>query len=332
MVSTIYHATPPSGYGGIERVVYRLTEQLIKEGHEVVLFGAKGSSCSGKTVAIDAYDPDKAPSGIRRGKDILTEEPLYEAMVAHFEKNPVDVIHDFSFQNLYVLRHPEKFPFVISTCIPPAQNYQRPNLVACSRAHAALCGPTTKFVHYGLNLTEWKFCPQKTKPMIHISKVTKYKAQHLAIDAAKKAQQELWIAGNIEDPKYFYAAIVPRLWFAKGIKYIGEIDGTQAHLKDAKALIQTPQWFDAFPLVVLEALACGTPVIGFDIGGLSEQIQDGVNGFLCHTSEDLVKAMEDIDKIKPRDCRAYAEKHFTIERMTADYFGLYKNVIGGGRW
>ncbi len=332
MISTVYHATPPTGYGGIERVVYRLTEELIKQGHEVILFGAKGSRCSGKTIAIEAYDPSKAPSGIRRGGDILSEESLYDSVKTYLDKNPADVIHDFSFQNLYVLRHSQNLPFVISTCVPPTKDYQRPNLVACSRAHAELCGPKTKFVHYGLNMDEFPAQFNKTKPMIHISKIAKYKAQHMAIDAGRKLNVPLWIAGNIEDKFYFYSRILPRLWISPTVKYIGEIKGTMAHLKEAKALIQTPQWFDAFPLVVLEALACGTPVIGLNRGGLPEQIKDGVNGFLCHDQNDLEDAMKRIDDIKPIECRRYAEKNFSVSRMAQDYIALYTKVCQGETW
>ena len=332
MISTVYHATPPTGYGGIERVVYRLTEELVRQGHEVTLFGAKGSRCSGKTVVLDSYDPSQAPSGIRKGSDIINEEAMYESMKVYLEKNPVDIIHDFTFQNLYVLRHPQSFPFIISTCVPPTKGYVRPNLVACSQAHAQHCGPKTKFVHYGLNMDEFPAEFNKTTPMIHISKIASYKAQHLAIDAARKLKAQLWVAGNIEEKAYYYTQILPRLFISPTVKYIGEIQGTTAHLKTAKALIQTPQWFDAFPLVVLESLACGTPVIGLKMGGLPEQIKNGVNGFLCDTPQDLKQAMKEIDSIKPQDCRSYAEKHFNITRMAKDYIDLYDQSRKGVSW
>lgn len=332
MISDMYHATPPQGYGGIERVVHRLTEELIQQGHEVVLFGAKGSHCSGETIAVDAYDPETLPSGIRKKSDIVSEDKLCEAMEDYFEHHQVDVIHDFSFQNLYVLKNPTKTPFIISTCIPPAPDYRRPNLVACSDAHAKLCGGSTKYVHYGLDLDKWPYNFDKEEHFIHIAKITRIKGQHLAIAAAKNTGVPLHLAGNVVEPLYYYSSILPRLLFSQDIRLIGEIDGTIDELLKAKALIQTPLWFDCFPLVILESLACGTPVIAFGEGGIPEQIAHGETGFICKDVDDLKQAIRNIDQIKPQTCREYAEKHYSVSRMANDYLALYQQAINGEQW
>lgn len=332
VLSTVYKSTPPSGYGGIERVVHTLVEELVRQGHQVTLFAAPGSFCSGETVNIPGYDPSKAPTTIEDGSKALTEEPLYLAVREYLEDHDVDVIHDWSFLNLFVTRHPERVPFVISTCIPPGPGYRRPNLVACSRAHAALCGKTARFVHYGLDLEKWGYTCAKKKHMVHISKIAKYKGQHLAILAARKAGKELLLAGNIEDRFYFYTRVKPLLMASPNVKYIGEINGTQSCLRDASALIQTPKWFDAFPLVVIESLASATPVIAFREGGIPEQIVDGITGFLCSGVDDLAQAMERVDEIRPQDCRAYAEEHFSARRMALEYAGLYESAVSGERW
>jgi len=332
IISTSYKSTPPVGYGGIERVVYTLVEQLVRDGHEVTLFGASGSYCSGRTVEVSAYDPSMAPSGVWKASDVISEEFLYEAVSEYLKSHPVDVIHDWSFQNLFVLRHPERFPFVISTCVPPGPEYRRPNLVASSCAHAALFGKFTRFVHYGLDLEKWSYSYSKKRHFIHISKIARYKGQHWAIKAARKVGRKLILAGNIEDRLYYYSIIKPLLWISPTVKYIGEIQGTNRHLQEASALIQTPLWFDAFPLVILESLASGTPVISFSEGGITEQIANGVNGFICNTPDDLECAMRNIDEINPRDCRAYAEKHFSAQRMANDYVSLYQRVIEGDKW
>jgi len=332
VISTVYKATPPSGYGGIERVVHTLVEQLVQDGHTVTLFGTSGSSCSGNTIAIPVYDPLKAPSAVKNKFDMISEEPLYETMRDYLRDHPVDFIHDWSFQNLFVLRHPEEFPFVISTCIPPIPDYQRPNLVASSRAHAGLFGNTTRYVYYGLDLDQWQYSFSKGQHFIHISKIAKYKSQHLAIRAARKSGKKLTLAGNIEDQLYYYLMVKPWLWMSPNVTYVGEIQGTNHHLLEAAALVQTPRWFDAFPLVILEAFASGTPVISFAEGGISEQIVDGVNGFLCKAFDDLVSAMDRVSEIKPQDCRAYAEDHFSVKRMAKDYVRLYQRVIDGEIW
>lgn len=332
VVSIMFKTTPPSGYGGIERVVYYLVEALIKGGHEVILFATPGSYCSNQTVEVPGYDPAIAPSGGKKA-DTVSEEPLYKAMCAYLQKHPVDIIHDWSFKNLYVKRHPDKFPFLISTCIPPPPGCKRrKNLVASSRAHANLCGGDTKYVYYGLKLSDYQFHFQKKDHFIHISKIARYKGQHLAILAAVKARKRLSIAGNVEDKMYYYFVIKPFATCFPGVEYLGEIEGTNQHLMEATALVQTPRWFDAFPLVTLESFASGTPVIAFAQGGIPEQIVNGVNGYLCRNIGELASAMANISAIRPETCREYAEEYFGAERMAQDYVALYERILDGESW
>ncbi len=332
VVAPPYLPIPPSGYGGVERVVSLLVEQLSRAGHEVTLFALEGSSCSGTTVGVPPVTAGKVPTGFRSKKDIFSEERVYDAMREHLAAHPVDVIHDWTYQNLFVKRHPEEFPFVISTCIPPGPGPARPNLVACSKAHADLCGGSTRFVHYGLHLSDWPYSARKNGHLVHIAKIARYKAQHVALKAARRAGKSLVLAGNIEDKWYFLSRVRPQLWLSPGASYVGEIQGTSRHLLDASALVQTPRWFDAFPLVVLEALACGTPVIATVQGGIAEQVVSGVNGYLCNTFDDLVSAMERVGDIRPEDCRAYAEEHFSVARMADNYVRLYEQVRDGVTW
>ncbi|HNZ58498.1 MAG: hypothetical protein ILNGONEN_01199 [Syntrophorhabdaceae bacterium] len=332
IVSTVYKATPPQGYGGIERVVYFLAEELIRRGNEVVLFGLPGSFCSGKTVEVDGYSPSNMPSGIKKKSDQISEEFLYLAMKEYLDSNPVDVIHDWSFHNLYVLRHTDKFPFVVSTCVPNFPDYDRPNLVASSKAHAALYGRSTKYVRYGLNLDDYQYSYNKKDYFIHIAKIAKYKGQHIAALAFRNSKEKLQIAGNIEDHLYYLMVLKPLLCLLQNVSYIGEIIGINDYLCGAKALIQTPRWFDAFPLVVLEAFASGTPVISFAEGGVPEQIIHGFNGYLCMDKGDIITAVNNISQIKPQDCRTYAEENFSVRRMANDYMELYERVISGETW
>ena len=333
VLSTVYKATPPIGYGGIERIVHTFTEALIRAGHDVTLFGAAGSRCSGTTIELTAYDPATAPSGVNSRKDIISEEALYDAVNAEHARAPFDLIHDWSFENLFVTRHPDRAPFVISTCIPQPPGFTRANLVACSAAHAATIGGTTRFVQYGLNMNEWAPGTTRTGELVHISKIARYKAQHEAIRAARRAGRTLVVGGNIEDRLYFWTRVKPALLRAgKAARYIGEVRDTGALLRTAAALVQTPRWFDAFPLIVLESLACGTPVIAYNTGGLPEQIVDGVTGFLCADEATLTARMGEIDRIRPTDCRDYAETHFSVERMVRDYEALYAARRDGETW
>jgi glycosyltransferase involved in cell wall biosynthesis len=332
MISTVYKSTPPRGYGGIERVVHTLTEELVRAGHEVTLFATPGSSCSGTTVEISGYDPKRAPSGVRSKRDVISEEPLYGAMVEHITPDRFDLVHDFSFQNFFVLRHPERVPFVISTCIPLPLGTRRPNLVACSAAHARSIAPSTRFVRYGLDLAAWPYSLEKQRHTVHIAKIAPYKGQHEAAFAAALARRELHVVGNIEHQLYHRAVLRPLIALLPGISYKGEAAATSPVLLPAAALVQTPKWFDAFPLIVLEALASGTPVISYREGGVVEQIEHGVNGFLCDGPFRLAEMIGRVDEIKPATCRAYAEEHFSVARMAREYAALYENVRDGATW
>lgn len=332
LVSTAYKATPPSGYGGIERVVHELGEELVRRGHDVLLFGAKGSRSSGRTVEVDALDPDRAPSGVTKDSEAVSEEPLYTAVRDAVDAFRPDVLHDWSFQNLFVERHPERFPFVISTCVPPPPGYARPNLVACSAAHAALCAPSTRHVHYGLDLSRWPWTKEKASHLIHIAKIARYKGQHLSILASRKARRPLHVAGNVEDPLYYQLVVRPLVFLSRNVRYVGEIPGTAAHLREARALVQAPRWFEAYPLVVLESCASGTPVIALAEGGIPEQIEPGRNGFLCRSRRELAEAMARVDELDPAAARAHAEERFTVARMASEYEELYAQVRDGVRW
>lgn len=332
LVSSVYGSTPPSGYGGIQRVVHDLAEELVRLGQDVILVAPPGSRCSGRTIEVPAYDPARPWRPIRTAADLLSEEPLYQALRELLGDTRVDVIHDWSFQNLFVRRHPEEFPFVVSTCIPAAPDYQSRNLVASCRAHASLFGPGTRFVRYGLPLERWAFSAEKTDPPVHIAKIARFKGQHLALLAALRAGQPLVLAGNVEDALYHRAVIRPLLWISPKAQYVGEIRGTQEHLLRARALVQTPRWFEAFPLVVLEALACGTPVIALAEGGLPEQVLHGETGFLCKGVADLSEAFARLPEIRPARCRAWAQEQFSARRMALEYLELYRAARDGDTW
>lgn len=331
VVSTVYNATPPQGYGGIQRVVYWLVQALVRAGHEVTLMAPPRSHCSGRTVHVAAYDPGRPWQAVRGGDDLLSEEPLYEAMREHLATQRYDLVHDWSFQSLYLQRHPQQ-PHLISTCIPPAPGFARSNLVACSAAHARLIGGAARHVHYGLPLHDWPYALRKTEPAIHIAKIARFKAQHLALLAAWRAGVPLTLAGNVENPAYFRWVLRPLLALSPRARYIGEISGTQQALQGAAALVQTPRWFDCFPLVVLEALASATPVLAFAAGGVPEQVRHGETGFLCQGVADLATALRRLGEIDPQACRRDAETRFSDTAMAGRYVDLYRRVIDGERW
>ena len=333
LVSTVYKRTPPVGYGGIERVVHTLGAELVARGHRVTLFATPGSRLDGaEVVEVPGLDPRSAPSGRAGGMPVVSEEGLYRAMAERLATEPVDVIHDWSFDNLYTGRHANRLPFVTSVCVPVDTRVARTNVVACSRAHAATIGPTARFVRYGLDLSAFPTRFDKADHLVHIAKIAPYKAQHEALLASALAGRALQVVGNVEHALYHHLAVAPLARLLPRAVYLGETETTRDLLLPAAALVQTPRWFDALPLIVLEAMACGTPVIAYAQGGLPEEIEDGVNGFLCTGFTDLVRSMRRVGEIDPRACRAHAERHFAVARMADEYEELYAQATTGTRW
>jgi len=329
VVSTIYKPTPPVGYGGIERVVAEYAEALQREGHDVTLFGCEGSRFSGELVTVPA--PARVQHGVNRPGDKLSEEALCETIQHHLSTHPVDVIHDWSFDNLYVLRHGEKTPFLISSCIPAGADYQRPNLVAASAAHAQQLGGGLPYVHYGLDLKHYPFVAKKTMPAAHVAKVAPYKAQHEAIAAAVLARVKLNIYG-VAEHRLYYRAVRTLAAVMPGIAWKGETQDLAAALSSARALVQTPRWLDVLPLVVIQSLACGTPVIAYSAGGLPEQIRHAETGFVVSGIRGLADALQAVDDLDPEACRAAAEERFSATRMVRDYLALFERVAAGKTW
>jgi glycosyltransferase involved in cell wall biosynthesis len=331
MIAPPYRPVPPQGYGGIERVIDRFVHRLVQEGHDVTLFALAGSRAPCRVVEIPAAHPGKAPSGVRRAADVISEEPLCEAMQACFRTWRPDVIHDWSFQNLFVLRD-RRIPFLVSTCIPPAPGDRRPNWVACSAAHAALCGGGTKYVHYGLDFAAWPFSPAGADHVVQVAKIAPYKGQHVAIRAARKARVPLVLAGNVESAFYYYSRVLPLIALSRNVRHIGEISDTGACLRQARALVQAPLWFDAFPLIVLESFASGTPVVALAEGGIPEQIDEGVTGFLCRSADEMAAALGRVGELDRAACRDRAAERFPVSRMTRSYQELYERVLDGETW
>ena len=330
VISTVNLPTPPVGYGGIERVVHAFVEELVRKGHEVTLFGRPGSHCSGRVVEVGGYGHMREVIG---GKDRLDEEMLYDSVKAFVETEKPDVIHDWSLLNLFVNRHPDAAPFVVSTCIPQPQGYAQQNVVGASAAHAAtLKAGKIPFVHYGIEVDKVAFRERAEGRLTHLAKIASYKGQHLSILAAVLARQQLDLVGNVEGRRYYRYLIKPMAAMAPGIRLFGETQDPESTLGNAKALVLAPRWFETFPLVSLQACSAGTPIVTLRSGGLPEQIEPGVNGFIADSVGGLADAMRGVGDISRAACRDFARERFDVRRMVTSYLQLYTRVMDGERW
>jgi glycosyltransferase involved in cell wall biosynthesis len=330
VISTVNLPTPPVGYGGIERVVHAFVEELIRQGHHVTMFARPNSHCSGETIEVAGYGQSRAVSG---GRHRLDEEALAEAVEAYVGREKLDVLHDWSLENIFVNRRPEALPFVVSTCVPQAPSYAQRNVIADSAAHAAtLKGGTVPFVHFGIDVSKVPWSPTGGTRLVQVAKISWYKGQDVAMLAAALARRPLDVIGNEEGRRYGRFLVRPMAALLPNVRLLGETRDVEGVLAGARALVLAPRWFETYPLVSMQALCAGTPVVALDSGGLDEQIRHGENGFLARNVFELARAMRDVDQISRQRCRDMAVEQFDVRHMVRRYLELYARVMDGETW
>ncbi|MCK4892129.1 MAG: glycosyltransferase family 4 protein, partial [Candidatus Pacebacteria bacterium] len=210
---------------------------------------------------------------------------------------------------------------------------KKTNFVSISfnqRTHTDIKFNYTGTIYNGININDFTFNPKPKNYLVWLGRIHYGKGLWNAINAAKISKEKLIIAGNITcetDEKYFQS--VKPMIDGKQIKYIGEVDSRKKNelLGNAKAVLFPTIWEEPFGLVMIEAMACGTPVIGFNKGSVSEVIKDGKTGFIVKDDKEMIKAIKNIDKIDRAECRKHVEKYFTIEKMVDGYEEVYEKII-----
>jgi len=185
-------------------------------------------------------------------------------------------------------------------------------------------------IYNSMDLSNYKLQKNKKDYLIWISRIEKNKNLHKAISMAIKAKQKLYFAGPIENEWYFKNKIKPHI-DNKNIKYLGILDEKQKnkYFGEAKAFFYPVDCLEAFGRVVIEAMACGTPVITYNKGGLPELVINNKTGFIIKENKlkDFKKALDNLEKIKPENCRQWVEKNFTLEKMVNNYEKLYRKIV-----
>ncbi|MBC6112158.1 glycosyltransferase family 4 protein [Pedobacter fastidiosus] len=326
---------PPLNYGGIERIIHFLVEGLVQNGHEVILVAHKDSKCDSELLA---YSSD------RNG---LMAQFKNAQTISKLKKWNPDVIHSFS-RLAYLL------PFLQSN-IPKIMSYQRePTLsqikkavylskgnslsfTGCSNYISDQIIPyaTTQTIYNGIDLSLYKFEKEISDdaPLIFLGRIESIKGTHEAIKAAQVTNRKLIIAGNIapQHRNYFDKQIKPHI--SNQIEYVGEVNDVQKNklLGSCAALLMPIGWNEPFGIVMAEALACGTPVIGYPRGAVSEVIKHGKNGFLSTSFTDLCIAIGKIKEISRGEVRATAEKNFSSKKIVDDYIAYYLHCLSNNK-
>lgn len=324
---------PPHTYGGTELVISWLCDELVRKGHEVTLLATGDSKTKAKLVPIWPKSLWKA--NLRAPHAVFSL--LYEKLISL--QGSFDIIHDHC--EWYTTTYTKflKAP-VVTTLHHPLneetiilyKKFPNINFVAVSK-NQKRSGPginIVKTIHHGLPVEKYQFNPKPKNYLLWLSKITREKGIAEAIDIAKLSGENLIISGNIppEGGDYFDFRIKP-LIDGKKIQFVGASDFSKKIelFKNAKAFLFPVKRPEPFGLVVIEAMACGTPVIAFKHGSLPELIEEGKTGFLVNSVEDACQSLKKIDKLSREYCREYVKKNFNLKRMVNRYEKLYKKIL-----
>ena len=334
-VSPLYESVPPKYYGGTERIVSYLTEELVRQGHEVTLFASADS-------VTKAHLISPCKRSLRLDKDcvdpiahhILLLEQVFQMAdefdIIHFH---IDYIHFPLFRRCHTPHLTTLHGRLdIRDIAPLYQEFREIPVVSISNAQQRQM-PWLNWmgtVYHGLPKDLYRLHEVPGKYLAFLGRISPEKRPDRAIKIAERAGMELKMAAKVDkaDKEYFETVIRPML-NSPFVEFIGEIrEGEKDEfLGNAYALLFPIDWPEPFGLVVIEAMACGTPVIAWRCGSVPEVIRDGINGFIVDSLDEAVKAVERTRYLKRRVCRKIFEQRFTATRMAKDYLCLYEEAL-----
>jgi glycosyltransferase involved in cell wall biosynthesis len=315
-VAPNHQVLPPPRDGGTERIVYEITEALVKRGHDVILYAPKGSTSSARVIPY--------PFNSRDDRKIA-------AYVLKTMPRGFHLIHDHTFSSAIGLRR-LKIPTVCTIHLARRNRVQHPVFV--SRAARRKWGNGVGTVIYnGLKAEEYQFAQEKDDYLLFLGRVIADKGILEAIEVAERTDNRLVIAGPMHDKLLFKRKIEPRLKNNPKLQYVGPVGGQQRQdlLKRARCLLFPTRWQEPFGLVMIEAMVCGTPVLGLANGAVPEVLA-GFPHFICDSVKEMVAKVKDLpEKPDSAKLRAYVTNQFTVERMIDRYVNLYQKVIRQSR-
>ncbi len=333
-VSPLFESVPPKYYGGTERVVSYLTEELVRQGHDVTLYASGDSITKARLVAA-------CRRSLRLDKhcvDQLAHHVLMLELLAK-EAGEYDIIHYHVDDLHFSLSRRARVPHVTTLHgrmdIPDLAGLYREfadvPVVSISNAQREPL-PEANWqgtVYHGLPGDLYRFREEHGTYLAFLGRISPEKRVDRAIEIARHVGMPLKIAAKVDsvDREYFDATIAPLLR-GPGTEYVGEIgEGEKDELLgNAYALLFPIDWPEPFGLVMIEALACGTPVIAYRRGSVPEVLEHGVTGFIVTGLDDAIAAAEKVARLDRRRCRHVFEERFTAERMARDYLAVYEKL------
>ena len=333
-IAPLWESVPPRLYGGTERVVSYITEELVRQGHEVTLYASGDSQTAARL-------RPPCPHALRLSTGLVNRDApliLMQEQALGAEADQFDIIHS----HLDFLSFPmsRRCPTPVLTTlhgrldlpelVPIFREYADMQLVSISNAQRQPL-PHANWqatVYHGLP-DLYEYHPMPGKYLAYLGRICPEKRPDHAIEIAKRVGIPLRIAAKVDpvDREYFETQIAPLLNHPL-VEYLGEINDAEKcdFLGNAVAVLCTYDWPEPFGIVLIEALACGTPVFAYRRGSIPEIIDDGVTGFICNSLTEMAAKIEQLPLINRRRCREAFLNRFTVERMVKDYLEVYERM------
>ena len=337
-IAPCWFPVPPQGYGGIESMVASVADGLVERGHDVTLFASGGSGTQAQVVSYH----EEAPGIAKSAEDPFMELP--HVLNAYARAGEFDVIHDHTFPlGPSVGAHLGGQPPIIHTVHGPPDHpslrplYQllngRIRLVAIGE-HQRQATPELEYaatVHNGISVHRYPYQESGGDYLLFVGRICEEKGPHLAAEVARRLGRRLIMAGKMQEPperEFFEAEVKPRL--DGNMEFVGEIEEQEKQSLYANAFctLMPIQWAEPFGLVMVESLACGTPVVALRAGAAAEIVDDGVTGYVVDDVDAMVEAVGRVDSLDRRACREAVEKRFSTEAMLDGYEEVYAQFTG----
>ena len=331
-VAPLYESVPPKTYGGTERVVSYLTEELVAQGHEVTLFASGDSKTSANLIPgtptslrLTENAVDHLAHHVAMLDDVLRMAPEFDVIHFHIDYMHFPMSRYFSLPALTTLHGRLDLPDLK----PLYKRYADAPVVSISFAQRRPL-PRINWVaniHHGLPDDLLPFQPEAGKYLAFLGRISPEKRVDRAIEIAKRAGMPLKIAAKIDSAdREYYDTTIKHLMNDAHVEFVGEIGEHEKgeFLGNAYAYLFPIDWPEPFGLTMIEAMACGTPTIAFDRGSVSEVMQEGLTGFIVDDMDEAVAAVDKISSVERTACRNVFEKRFTAARMAEEYSDLYQ--------
>ncbi len=327
---------PPTLYGGIELVVDELARGLADAGHDLLLFTTGDSTCPvPRRWVLPAAEGQRIGMAVPELRHVLH---AYEAV------RECDVVHDHTIMGPFHAEHYPDLP--VATTIHGPFNEELSDLyravadrvpvIAISHAQhrAAPDVPVARVIHHGIDATRFPVgdgAGDTEGPyVVFLGRMADDKGAHRAVEVARRAGMRILLAAKMREPwelRYFTDRVEPLL--GPGAVYLGEVSHERKLelLAGAAALLFPIRWNEPFGMVMLEAMACGTPVLAFPEGAAPEVVRDGATGFLCEDEDAMVAALGRLGELDRADCRQAVEGYFSTQRMVAEHVELFESML-----